>query len=103
MIKTKSIYKNCYESIKSLILDIFKDEEVSIILFGSRAKGNFYNTSDIDIAILPKNAYDKRKLTLTREKIEKLNIPYKVEIVDLSDVSDNFKKNVLESGEIWKK
>jgi len=36
---TKSIYENCYESIKTLILDIFKDEDVSIILFGSRAKG----------------------------------------------------------------
>ena len=103
MIKTKSIYENCCKMLKSLIFDIFRDEKVTIILFGSRAKGNFYDNSDIDIAILPKNGYDKRKLTLTREKLEGLNIPYKVEIVDLSDVSESFKKNVLDSGKIWKK
>lgn len=103
MIKTKPVYENCCKMVKSLILDIFKDEKVAIVLFGSRAKGNFYDTSDIDIGILPENGYDKKKLTITREKLEKLNIPYKVDIVDLSEVSEKFKKNVLKTGEIWKK
>jgi len=99
----KSIYENCCETVKSLILDIFKDEKVSIILFGSRAKGNFYYNSDIDIGILPENGYDRRKMTVTREKLEELNIPYKVDVVDLSEVSESFKENVLKYGEIWKK
>jgi len=100
---TKSIYENCSKIVKSLILDVFKDEKVTIILFGSRVKGNFYGSSDIDIGILPENGYDKRKMTITREKLEELNIPYKVDLVDISEVSDSFKKNVLEYGEIWKK
>jgi predicted nucleotidyltransferase len=103
MKSTEKIYKKSCKMVKSLILDVFKDENVTIILFGSRAKGNSYDNSDIDIGILPENGYDKTKLTLSREKLEKLNIPYKVDLVDISEFSKSFRDNVLKYGEIWKK
>ena len=103
MKSTESIYENCCKMVKSLILDMFKDEKVTIILFGSRAKGNFYDSSDFDIGILPENGYDKSKLIISREKLEELNIPYKVDLVDISEVSKSFRNNVLKYGEIWKK
>lgn len=103
MKSTDVIYEKSCKMVKSLILDIFKDEKVTIILFGSRAKGDSYDSSDIDIGILPENGYDRSKLTISREKLDELNIPYKVDLVDISEVSESFKKNVLKYGEVWKK
>lgn len=103
MKSTGTIYENSCKMVKSLILDIFKGENVTIILYGSRARGDSYDSSDIDIGILPKNGYDRTKLTISREKLEELNIPYKVDLVDISEVSESFKENVLKYGEIWKK
>lgn len=56
--------------------------------------------SDIDIPI--ENG-DKEAITNIRYQIENLNIPYKVEIIDLSKVSKEFKKEILKTGIlIWK-
>jgi hypothetical protein len=37
-----------------------------------------------------------------KEKIENLNIPYKVEIVDFSQVSESFKKEAIKEVVVWK-
>ncbi len=73
-----------------------------IILFGSRARGNFDRRSDIDIGILPKNEYDHKKLILLKEKLEDMNIPYGVDVVDISKVSKVFRDKALKEGVIWK-
>ena len=50
------------------------------ILFGSRAKGNFRNGSDIDIAL--KGAkIGLRTLTLISEAYQKLFLPWKLDLV----------------------
>jgi hypothetical protein len=37
------------------------------------------------------------------KKIENSNIPYKVDVVDLSQVSESFRKQILKEGKIlWK-
>jgi len=70
--------KDSIEKLKEVFLNFLKDEDVKIILFGSRA------------------------LILLREYIEELNIPYKVEIVDFSAVSEEFKKIALKEAIVWK-
>jgi len=89
--------------VKSVTLEMLAGEDVKIVLFGSAATGDFHRHSDIDIAILPKNDYNKTKLILLKEKLEDLNIPYSVELIDLTKVSKTFYDKVLEEGEIWKK
>jgi hypothetical protein len=37
-----------------------------------------------------------------KEKIENLNIPYTVDVVDLSKVSEVFKEKALREGVVWK-
>jgi hypothetical protein len=37
-----------------------------------------------------------------KEKIENLNIPYTVDVVDLSKVSGVFKEKALREGIVWK-
>ena len=72
------------------------------MLFGSRARGDHTPHSDIDIGIIPHKPLDQKKLTLVREWIENQNIPQKVELVDLSLVSEQFKKEALRDAEWWK-
>lgn len=88
------------EKLKEVFLSFLKDEDVKVILFGAR--GDFVNTSDVDIGIIADKNFDKRKLILLREYIEELNIPYKVEIVDFSNVSEEFKQMALKEEVIWK-
>jgi predicted nucleotidyltransferase len=98
-----SMNKNKYlEELKNLALAILKDEKVRIILFGSRARGDHNTVSDVDIGLLPYGELDKNKVIILREKIEDLNIPYKVELVNFSEVSEDFKKEALKGAVIWK-
>ncbi|WP_255335686.1 nucleotidyltransferase family protein [Methanosarcina sp. KYL-1] len=79
-----------------------KEENATVILFGSRARGDFSRVSDIDIGVLPGKNFDRRKLVFLKERIEDLNIPYTVDVVDLSRVSEVFKDKALREGVIWK-
>jgi predicted nucleotidyltransferase len=72
------------------------------VLFGSRARGDFVNTSDVDVGIISGEKFDRKKLTLLREYMDRLNIPFKVEIVDLSMVSEDFKQATLKEAMVWK-
>ncbi len=77
-------------------------EKVRIFVFGSRARGNQHKTSDVDIGFIPNRNFDRKKMTLLKAEIENLNIPYKVELVDFSGVSEKFKKEAMKDVIVWK-
>ena len=77
-------------------------EKVRIFVFGSRARGDNQRTSDVDIGIVPTGKFDKKKITLLKEEIENLNIPYKVEVVDFSEAPERFKQEALKDIILWK-
>jgi predicted nucleotidyltransferase len=93
---------NHLKQLEEAVTRFLKNEDVKIVLFGSRARGDFVNTSDVDVGIIPGETFDRRKLTLLHEYIDKLNIPFKVEIVDLSMVSEDFKQLTLKEAVVWK-
>ena len=98
-----TIYERSLELVKSIIKDVFKNESVRVILFGSRARGDYLQTSGIDVGILPGEEMNKGKIALLRERIENSNIPYKIDVVDLSQTSKEFTDRVLEEGLLlWK-
>jgi len=88
--------------LKKFIIDFLKDEDVKIILFGSRSRKDHFPSSDVDVGIIPSKRIDQKKLTLLREKIENLNIPFKVDIVNFADVSADFKKEARKDAELWR-
>jgi len=90
------------DKVKSHVLDYLKEENVTIILFGSRARGDFNKFSDIDIGIIPNGQIDNRKIILLKDALENMNIPYTVDIIDLSKVSNAFKQKALKEKIIWK-
>jgi predicted nucleotidyltransferase len=87
----------------NMIIELFKEtlnSGAKAYLFGSSVREDYKKFSDIDIAL--ENA-DSKAITLLKYKLEDLNIPYKVEIIDLSKVSEKFKKEIFKNGVlIWK-
>ncbi|MFH1847040.1 MAG: nucleotidyltransferase domain-containing protein [Candidatus Omnitrophota bacterium] len=94
--------KKHVNDIKDFVLDFFKKDDIKIFLFGSRARGDANLYSDIDIGIIPGKNFDRSKITMLRGKIEDLNIPNKIEIVNFSEVSAEFKQEALKGAVIWK-
>jgi predicted nucleotidyltransferase len=71
-----------------------------VYLFGSSIRDDYLATSDIDIAIYTP---DKKIITILRTEFEDLNIPYKIDLIDLSEVSWDFRNQVINQGIIlWK-
>lgn len=81
---------------------MLKGQKIKVVLFGSRARKDYVASSDVDIGLIPYGAVNEGKITLLRDRIEQLNIPYKVEIVNLQDVSEDFKKEALKEVIVWK-
>lgn len=67
-----------------LLLNAFAkyDEVEQVVLFGSRAKGNYKKGSDIDLAIKGKNSSSYIALNLKAYLNEELPIPYFIDVVD---------------------
>lgn len=95
--------ENIYlQKLRNQVLEILKDEKVKVVLFGSRARKDYADTSDVDIGIIPYGKINQDKITIFRERIEDMNIPYKIEVVNFSEVSEDFKKEALKEVIIWK-
>lgn len=99
--KTKAD-RECLRTLKETVTTSLKNEKVKIILFGSRARGNNHLSSDVDIGIIPAGEFDEKPITLLKEKIENLNIPYKIDIVNLSEVSEEFRNEIMKDFIVWK-
>ena len=79
------------------IVEILKEyNPKAVYLFGSRARGDNLETSDIDIAVdIDLSFRGKRKL---KEKIDKAAGLYSVDVVFFDEMSEEFKKKVLNEG-----
>ena len=66
-----------------------------IVLFGSRAKGNFENGSDIDLALFGDQVKLNDILELSVE-IDNLELPYKIDLVNYNRISNLELKNHID-------
>lgn len=77
------------------IIDIYAGVNYQVLLFGSWAKGNALEVSDIDIGILGKEKLPWSLMVKILEEVEKIPTLRKIDIVDLNTKDNNFKKSVL--------
>ncbi|MEW6195143.1 MAG: nucleotidyltransferase domain-containing protein [Bacteroidota bacterium] len=98
----KKMTQRYIETIRQFVLKELESEDVSIALFGSFTTGANTDVSDIDIAVLPKGKWKRSKLSQIREKLEELTIPYTVDLVDFSMVSEQFRKTALTNVLWWR-
>ena len=92
-------------NIDNIVQKIVKllSEELSpneLILFGSRAKGNFKKGSDIDIAVKGGRELTHREERKLKERIEELSGLYSVDIVFWEKLDMDFKENLKNTGKI---
>jgi predicted nucleotidyltransferase len=90
--------ENYLNMVRQILLQRLSPYNAKLLLFGSMARGDFWRASDIDVAVLPDKKLPVGLLSELREQLEDSNIPYRVELVDLSTVSKNFAKRVMETG-----
>jgi predicted nucleotidyltransferase len=85
------------EQLKEFLIKTFPEER--IYLFGSRARGEASEHSDIDIAIKSDRSL-REPLAHARFLIEESHIPYKVDLVELSKAP--YLEQIIEKeGIVW--
>lgn len=84
-----------YDEIKAMYFLFPSIDE--IIIFGSRARGDYRKTSDIDMTL--KGEISRLELAKIREYLEDSRIPYIVDLVLYNDIIDEeFKKEIDRDG-----
>ena len=97
-----SIEARSLDLVRDLVLDHLRDEDVAVYLFGSRARGTAHRGSDIDVGVMPRASISRGCLASLRERLEELPVPYRVELVDLSEASAALSDSALEEAITWR-
>jgi len=76
------------ENTTKLIYSVFEKHEAveTVLIFGSRAKGNYENGSDIDLAV--ENEISADELTKIQNELEYLDLLYKIDIVPYQEIKN---------------
>src|SRR5437660_4645048 len=80
-----------------MVLAALGERDAEVWLFGSCARGEVLQHSDIDIAILPREKLPSAFFSDLAESVEESSIPYEVDIVDLRSAAP-----VRRAGIKWK-
>jgi predicted nucleotidyltransferase len=72
-----------------------------VIIFGSRAMGNFKKGSDVDLALIGENINRETVVRLSGLLNEEFPIPYYFDIVDYTHLTDeNLKEHIDTKGKV---
>ena len=82
------------DELKEFLKEFFKNDDVKVYLFGSRARGDFRRYSDIDLAV-ESNEDIRDKIIELKDILEESNLIYKVDIVDLKKAPYLDKKEMI--------
>lgn len=84
----------------SLLTVLFPDAK--IYLYGSRARGDHQESSDIDLAIDSHTKLSFTKLGEARSILEASQIPHRVDIVDYNSASERLRPLIDQDKIVWK-
>lgn len=79
------------------LLDIYlsNDTQAKVYIFGSRVTNTAKDFSDIDIAINAGKKLSLSDLANLKDDFDNSILPYNVDIVDINDISEDFKNHIL--------
>ncbi|GAB6066984.1 nucleotidyltransferase domain-containing protein [Methylothermus subterraneus] len=75
--------------------------KAQLILFGSRARGDFCPASDIDVAIKAESPLPPWLLAEMRELMENSPLPFKVDLIDYARAPEDLKRAIDAEGIPW--
>jgi predicted nucleotidyltransferase len=90
------------KEVRRIVLRALREYDAAVFLFGSWARGDATACSDIDVAIEPHSSLPPGLLADLREGLEESHVPYRVDIVDLSDAAPTLRRRILEEGIRWR-
>ncbi len=95
---------NFTEEYKNIIVPIIEKyaPDAKIILYGSRARGDYREGSDIDVALDMRHKIENRIMSNIIGDLEESNLPINFDIVDFRAVSEKMQQKILRDGAIWK-
>lgn len=83
--------------IKGIFDKYLPEGRYRLFFFGSRVKSNNFPRSDIDLGIEGTKELPAGVKLEIEEELQNLPILYKIDLVDFSNVSDDFKKKALKN------
>ena len=79
------------------ILAEYKNRIDKVYVFGSRTREKHKKYSDLDLAIKFTADADKNTLLFLKDAFENSSLPINVDIIDLDDISDEFKNAISQN------
>ena len=90
------------EELRGLVLAALADHDATVWLFGSCARDQAVQHSDIDVAILPRDELPLGLFAELEADIEESTIPYDVDLVDLRRADPALIAEVRREGVKWR-
>ena len=80
---------------ENLVVRPFQEAGARLWVFGSRARGDFKEFSDIDILFELSQELPPGFLGEMKDRLEKSRLPIKVDLVNASDLADAYRSQVM--------
>jgi uncharacterized protein len=90
------------KELRGMVLTALGDHDAAVWLFGSCARGEVRQHSDIDVAILPRDELPSGFFGELEADIEESTIPYDVDLVDLRQADTALVDEVRREGVKWR-
>ncbi len=90
------------EELRRMVLAALGEHDAEVWLFGSCARGQVRQHSDIDIAILPRDNLAPSFFAVLAADIEESTVPFDVDLVDLRHADPALVDEVRREGVKWR-
>jgi uncharacterized protein len=97
-----SIRDQSIEELRRLVLDALGEHDAAVRLFGSCARGEARQHSDIDIAILSRNGLPIGFFGELQANIEESTIPFDVDLIDMRHADPALIAEIRREGVPWR-
>jgi len=86
-----------YQILTDYLISPLKASHAKVYIFGSRARGQYHQFSDIDILFEEDSRYPIpfEKISLIKDRLENSNITIKVDLVNWNNLAESYKPSVL--------
>ena len=96
------VRQRALEQLRRLVLDALGERDAEVWLFGSCARGEVRQHSDIDIGVLPRGDLPNGFFDELAAEIEESTIPYDIDLVDLRHADPAMVAAVRADGVKWR-
>jgi uncharacterized protein len=96
------VREHAIEELRRMVLGALGEHDAEVWLFGSCARGEPRQHSDIDIAILPRGELPRGFFGELQGDIEESTLPYDVDLVDLRYADPAIVDQVRREGVKWR-